>query len=39
MLSRNKIVLSVFACVKNNRMYQKKYEYLVAQIIEIPNAG
>lgn len=26
---RNKIVLRVFACVKNNRMYQKNYEYLV----------
>ena len=26
---RNKIVLRVFACVKNNRMYQKKYEYLI----------
>lgn len=24
---RNKIVLRVFACVKNNRMYQKNYEY------------
>lgn len=26
---RNKIVLRVFACVKNNRMYQKNYDYLV----------
>ncbi|GAL73271.1 mobile element protein [Jejuia pallidilutea] len=26
---RNKIVLRVFACVKNNRMYQKNYEYLL----------
>lgn len=26
---RNKIVLRVFACIKNNRMYQKEYEYLL----------
>lgn len=26
---RNKIVLRVFACIKNNRMYQKNYEYLL----------
>mgnify|MGYP000392112406 CR=1 FL=1 len=24
---RNKIVLRVFACIKNNRMYQKNYDY------------
>ena len=27
---RNKIVLRVFACVNNNRMYQKNYEYSLA---------
>lgn len=26
---RNKIVLRVFACVNNNRVYQKKHEYLI----------
>lgn len=27
---RNKIVLRVFACIKNNRMYQKKHEHSLA---------
>ena len=32
---RNKLILRIFACVKQNRKYEKNYKKLVARIIEI----